>query len=94
MAADDPPTAARGPDGERTDGGGPEKPTTFFWGGMVLTMFVSVLSLVALVLHPDLRACKRRRGRYLLGVAATCLIHGIIAAIIWIILWLRMNKYI
>lgn len=67
--------------------------TTFFWGGIVLTLFMSVFSLLALCLHPELRSSKRRIARYLCGVVVACFVHGAIAAVFCVVLFWRQRRY-
>ncbi len=55
-----------------------KKESRFFWSGVVLTLFMSLFSLLALRMNRELRSNPECRARFLYGVATACIVQVIL----------------
>ena len=61
----------------------------YFFVGLLLALFLSVLSLFAMFLHPGLRESPMKRRKFMTGVVTACAIHFVIVLALVTYFWMR-----
>lgn len=70
---------------------GSDVSAAYFFGGLLLTLVISVFSLFTICFHSGLRESALKRRKFFLGVVVALAIHFLVVLALFIYFWFRRS---